>query len=221
MIYQEFDDNSPIRLMNSLIHEESNDNSQLVDLSNFVFFFFQMDVQKKKQTFIYVHASRVPPPGMQTTTYCCINNLFVVCESFVKYSVLEDFIRGPLGHFMQIPHSSQVTTPQLILQVLLREVKFPSAHPDEMWFELGGVACRYGKQEFTLMTGLRFGPIDGEILQARPAKDGGLRAHLFPHKEVVYVEDIKELLDTKPNLDKDDALKNGIPCQGQHAINGP
>jgi len=43
----------------------------------------------------------------------------------------------------------------------------------------------------------------------RPVKDGSLRARLFSHKDVVYVEDIKELLDTKPDLDKDDALKMG------------
>ncbi|XP_052176710.1 uncharacterized protein LOC127791017 [Diospyros lotus] len=108
---------------------------------------------------------------------------------------------------MDVPKKKQTFTYVHASRVLLREVKFPGARPDKMWFELGGVAYQYGKQEFTLITRLRFSPIDREILQTRPAKDGSLRTRLFPDKEVVNLEDIKELLDTKPDVDKDDALK--------------
>ena len=47
------------------------------------------------------------------------------------------------------------------------------------------------------MIGLQFGHIDGKILQARIDEDGNLRACLFPHKEVMYLNDINALLDTK------------------------
>lgn len=94
--------------------------------------------------------------------------------------MLDIFEKGPLGHFLQIPLFRQISAPQLIHQVLLREVTFPGARKDEKWFEIGGQIYRYGKQEFILITGLRFGAIDRRILEAKPAADSNMRAHLFP-----------------------------------------
>lgn len=56
----------------------------------------------------------------------------------------------------------------------MREVTFSGARHDEMWFEIGGMLYRYDKQEFILISGFRFGPIDKERFQATPIELGSL-----------------------------------------------
>ena len=132
-----------------------------------------MDKQSRQYT--YVHDDRVLPPGTRATTHCGINQLGPVRLALGRYNMLDTFFLGPLSHFLQIPLSLQMSTPQLIYQVLLREVIFPEARDDEMWFEIGGETYRYGKQEFILISGLLFGPIDKQLLESRPVGDDNLR----------------------------------------------
>lgn len=100
-----------------------------------------MDGQQRQ--FTYVHANRVP--RTQVTIHCGIKNLEVVREALIQYGLFNRFVQGPLGHFMEIPLSLHLSAPQLIYQVLVREVTFLGARHDEMWFEIGGKPYRYGK----------------------------------------------------------------------------
>ena len=165
-----------------------------------------MDPQSRQYT--YIHDQRVLPPGTRATTHCGINQLGPVRLALGRYNMLQSFLSSPLGHFLQIPLSLQMSAPQLIYQVLLREVTFPEAREDEMWFEIGGELYRYGKQEFILISGLRFGPINKKSLEARPVGDDSLRTRLFPHQNLVSGQDINAVL-TRENLAADDVLKLG------------
>ena len=77
-----------------------------------------------------------------------------------------------------------------------------------MWFEIGGTPYRYGRQKFILISGLRFGVIDRESLEAKPIEPESLRAQLFPqHKKGVTGDDIEFLISTRDDLVSEDALK--------------
>ena len=101
------------------------------------------------------------------TTHYGLHQLVIVCEALGRYRLLQTFTKGPLGYFIQIPLHDEYSVPQLVGEVLVREVTFPGAWEDEMWLELGGVPYRYGKQEFILISGLRFGAIDKEQFEVR------------------------------------------------------
>ncbi|XP_052181137.1 uncharacterized protein LOC127794229 [Diospyros lotus] len=158
--------------------------------------------------FTYVHTHRILPPGMRVTTHCGIKHLEAMRRALDRYKLLDRFLQGPLGHFLKMPLSLHLTAPQLIYHVLLREVTFPGAHHDEMWFEIGGTPYRYGRQEFILISGLRFGAIDRESLEPKPIEPESLRARLFPqHKKGVTGDDLELLISTREDMVSEDALK--------------
>ncbi|XP_052179901.1 uncharacterized protein LOC127793158 [Diospyros lotus] len=164
--------------------------------------------EQQTTKFTYVHAHRILPPGMRVTTHCGIKHLEAMRRALDRYKLLDRFLQGPLGHFLKMPLSLHLTAPQLIYHVLLREVTFSSAHHDEMWFEIGGTPYRYGRQEFILISGLRFGAIDRESLEPKPIEPESLRARLFPqHKKGVTGDDLELLISTKEDMVSEDALK--------------
>ena len=145
---------------------------------------------------------------MRVTTHCGIKHLEAMRRALDRYKLLDRFLQGPLGHFLKMPLSLHLTAPQLIYHVLLREVTFLGARHDEMWFEIGGTPYRYGRQEFILISGLQFGAIDRESLEAKPVDPESLRARLFPqHKKGVTGDDIEFLISTRDDLVSEDALK--------------
>ena len=109
---------------------------------------------------------------------------------------------------MEIPLSLHLSAPQLIYQIIVRDVTFSGARHDKIWFEIGSMPYRYGKQEFILISGLRFRPIDKTILEARPIESNSLHARLFPiQQQVVSGDDIILLLSSRHELVSEDVLK--------------
>lgn len=66
----------------------------------------------------------------------------------------------------------------LLIHMMLQTQFFPEgALTDEMWFRVGGHELRFGREEFCLITGFRFGPRD-----ALPEMHGNpFRDRVFPH----------------------------------------
>jgi len=91
-----------------------------------------------------------------------------------------DLLRAYMEISLQIPMFDHLSAPQLIYEVLVREVTFSGARYDEMWFEIGSIPYRCGKREFILISGLRFGKIEKKRFETRPIESGSLRAHMFP-----------------------------------------
>ncbi|KAK0578970.1 hypothetical protein LWI29_019163 [Acer saccharum] len=63
--------------------------------------------------------------------------------------------------------------------LLCRELNYPSARPDEMWFRVGERAVRFGKEEFFLVTGLRFGPMPVSVHSLPKAAVGSVHHRYF------------------------------------------
>lgn len=99
-----------------------------------------------------------------------------------------------------------------VLRVLAAEVIFKEEKGDEMWFESGGVLHRFGKQEFAVMTGLKFGPINIDItdLERKPLSEDGIVGRLFPRATNMKVSGLQiedRLYKHMERLDDKDAEK--------------
>ena len=163
---------------------------------------------QQTRQFTYVQANKVIPLGMQVITHYGIKHLDVIHYSLERYKLLDRFVRGPLGHFLEIPLSLHLTSPQLISHVLIKNVTFSGARDDQMWFEISSTPYRYGKQEFILISGLQFGAIDKESLEAKLVEPNSLRAQLFPsHAKGMHGDDMKLLLNTRHDLVSKNVLK--------------
>lgn len=70
----------------------------------------------------------------------------------------------------------------IVLRVLAAEVTLEDKKDYEMWFESGGVLHRFGKQEFSMMTGLKLRPINKDIaeLERTPLLEDDIIGRLFP-----------------------------------------
>ncbi|KAK1554706.1 hypothetical protein Q3G72_016139 [Acer saccharum] len=60
------------------------------------------------------------------------------------------------GHYLDFPKGGYFQA-QFIHSLLLRQIFIPGGSEDELWFALGKPKARFGKREFCLCTGLKFG----------------------------------------------------------------
>lgn len=66
------------------------------------------------------------------------------------------FRRTPFGPWLDLAMSGH--DPMLVNMFLQMEVSATNAEPDELYFDVYGHALCFGRREFCLITGLRFGP---------------------------------------------------------------
>lgn len=103
---------------------------------------------------------------------------------------LERFRRSSFGHFLEMFRGFSFSG-QIVHRLLLREIHHDGP-ADEMHFLFGAHDCRFGKEEFCLITGLQFGAIP-EVDQYDHV-DGGIHTRYFDDAGRVDFEAVLAIL---------------------------
>lgn len=154
----------------------------------------------------YKWSTQVVPPEMTLSTHCSFKEIAGVKAALEKRELLKQFLgETPFRYYVEIAHNQLLVCP-LIVTILARELEFPRARPDEMWFEIGGQPYRFGKQEFLLVTGLPFGHIDVKTIKARQNDKNSLLWRLFKGIPP-SVKAIVLMLKSRANINVEDTFK--------------
>ncbi|KAK2664486.1 hypothetical protein Ddye_003060 [Dipteronia dyeriana] len=103
--------------------------------------------------------------------------------------------------------------------LLCRELHYPGALPDEMWFGVGNRAVRFGKEEFLLVTGLRFGPMPQSVNSLPKAVPGSVY-HRYFGGSPTPLKDILGRLSGKEFDESEDVMKLGYVYFLSHILLG-
>ncbi|KAL5766227.1 hypothetical protein ACOSP7_016844 [Xanthoceras sorbifolium] len=95
--------------------------------------------------------------------YCCIGELKTLQDVLSRDNMLDRWTQGVFGRFSGM-QGDQLFSGKLCHSLLCREIHYPGAREDEIWFAVGGHAIRFGKEEFLLCTDLKFGPLPGAMV---------------------------------------------------------
>ncbi|KAL5810752.1 hypothetical protein ACOSQ4_027320 [Xanthoceras sorbifolium] len=107
-----------------------------------------------------------------------------------------------------------------LCQILLcREIEYPGARKDEMWFKVGGKPMRFGKEGFLLCTGLRFGPLPLGIVSHYPASNDGVEQRYFG-KRRIHINKVKLKLEEGNFTRDDDMMKLAYVFFAAHFLLG-
>ena len=93
----------------------------------------------------------------------------------------------------------------MIAKVLAHEVRVTGQKADELWYRIGGQNHKFGKEEFALITGLRFGKINKKYmeLEGKPLREGNVCLELWPkHRGSIKCEDVEKRLKVDPRLNR-------------------
>ena len=104
--------------------------------------------------------------------YCKLSNLTIICDVMDRVGMLRRWEQGVFRQFLTM--GKEFFSSKLFHILLCRELNYPGARPDEMWFWVGQRAVRFGKEEFLLVTGLRFGPMPESVNSLRKAAQGSV-----------------------------------------------
>ncbi|KAK2651650.1 hypothetical protein Ddye_011506 [Dipteronia dyeriana] len=90
----------------------------------------------------------------------------------------------------------------------MKKELFSGAQPDEMWFGVGNRAVRFGKKEFLLVTGLRFGPMPQSV-NSLPKAIQGRVYHRYFGGSPTPLKDILSRLSGEEFDEPEDVMKLG------------
>nr|GEX83770.1 phospholipase-like protein [Tanacetum cinerariifolium] len=110
------------------------------------------------------------------------------------------------GSWLDVQHTGG--DPQLTHLILQTQVFHDPPPPDEMWFDIGGHKIRFSREEFCLITGLRFGS-DSHILPwVAGMSNNPFKDRMFPNipsGQLVKLPDIVKIFDDMhPSVPMDD-----------------
>lgn len=132
--------------------------------------------------FRYRHNVREIHSKAKATTHCSPEKMKRLIVMLDKFNLCERFYSGPFGHWLRVGVVKQHITGLMLLDLLVREVHSPNFREDEIWFEIGGRAHRFGPQEYVLITGLRFGRVDIDFLNNKAVDRRLLNTHFLTEK---------------------------------------
>ncbi|KAK0594795.1 hypothetical protein LWI29_000610 [Acer saccharum] len=101
-----------------------------------------------------------------------------------------EFESGCFGHYLDFPKGGYFQA-QFIHSLLLRQIFIPGGSEDELWFALGKTKARFGKREFCLCTGLKFGRLSDIPSREYEVVPGGIHARYFQGRKKVVIADLK------------------------------
>lgn len=162
----------------------------------------QMDVPKQ---FVYRHSIRTPPVA-RVNTHCNLHSLNIINNVLLRHHLNDRWEIGCFPHILKFSGQKQFFSGKLCINLLCREIVYPDARDDEMWFDVGGHAMRFGKLEFMLCTGLRFGNIPHFARVKARAKPESVHARYFGGQGTCEV-DIVRVLEAGQFREEEDALK--------------
>ncbi|KAK2658960.1 hypothetical protein Ddye_005493 [Dipteronia dyeriana] len=104
--------------------------------------------------------------------YCKLSHLTIISDAMSRVGMLGRWEQGVFKQFMGM--KKEFFSGKLCHILLCRELHYPSVWPDEMWFGVGNRAVRFGKEEFLLVTGLKFGPMPQSVNSLPKAVPGSV-----------------------------------------------
>ena len=117
-----------------------------------------------------------------------------------------EFESGCFGHFLDFPKGGYFQA-QFIHSLLLRQICIPGGSEDELWFALGKTKVRFGKREFCLCTGLKFGRLSDIPSREYEVVPGGIHARYFQGRKKVVIAELKAPFMAEGFERPNDALK--------------
>ena len=127
----------------------------------------------------------------------------MVAGPMEKYNLKGWMSEGPFKQFVVMGEKDQQFPGHMIANVLAQEVVVKDQKPDELWYRIGGQNHKFGKEEFALITGLRFGKINKMYmeLETKPLEEGNICLELWPNKGgSIKCEDIEKRLEERPRV---------------------
>ncbi|KAK0595727.1 hypothetical protein LWI29_009401 [Acer saccharum] len=109
--------------------------------------------------------------------YCKLSNLTVIRDAMDRVGMLRWWEQGVFRQFLKMDR--EFFSGKLCHILLCRELNYPSARLNEMWFRIGERAIRFGKEEFLLVTRLRFGPMPVSVHPLPKAAQGNVHHRYF------------------------------------------
>ena len=109
----------------------------------------------------------------------------MISGPMTRYNLKGWMRKGPFRQFVVMEKGEPRFPGFLIAKVLAQEVRVKDQRPDELWYRIGGQNHKFGKQEFALITGLRFGKINKKYmkLEAEQLHEGNICQELWPNKK--------------------------------------
>ncbi|KAK2646198.1 hypothetical protein Ddye_021393 [Dipteronia dyeriana] len=86
--------------------------------------------------------------------YCKLSHLTIISDAMSRVGMLGRWEQGVFKQFLGM--KKELFSGKLCHILLCGELHYPGARPDEMWFGVGNRAVGFGKEQFLLVTGLRF-----------------------------------------------------------------
>ncbi|KAK0606389.1 hypothetical protein LWI29_037235 [Acer saccharum] len=134
--------------------------------------------------------------------------------------MLRRWEHGVFGQFISMGKGKQFFSGKLCHLLLCREVVHPYGRPDEMWFRVGGRAIKFRKEEFLLLTGLRFRSLPKGAVTQYISTPSNVH-HRYFHGLPTHLEDIIHKLREVEQFDlEDDVLKLGYVFFLSHILLG-
>ncbi|CAA3021569.1 Hypothetical predicted protein [Olea europaea subsp. europaea] len=104
------------------------------------------------------------------------------------FALHELFLRSCMGHFL-LMHQEMHFCSKIVNSLLQRHIERPNAHRNEMHFLLGSIDVCLSREEFCLITGLKFGQAQKPTGYDK-THEGGLIHRHFPDHEQIRVPDL-------------------------------
>ncbi|KAL5742388.1 hypothetical protein ACOSP7_029120 [Xanthoceras sorbifolium] len=150
--------------------------------------------------------------------HCRVSEWGTFREALVREGQLDRWMNGVFGNFLRM-RGDQYFGGKLCQILLCREIEYPGAREDEMWFKVGGKPMRFGKEEFLLCTGLRFGPLPLGIVSHYPASNDGVEQRYFG-KRRIHINKVKLKLEEGNFTRDDDMMKLAYVFFAAHFLLG-
>ncbi|KAK0577201.1 hypothetical protein LWI29_029525 [Acer saccharum] len=139
---------------------------------------------------------------------CRLKNIATIEKIIRKEGKHKEFMSSCFKQFTNFPQKSLFSA-TVVHGVLLREIRIEGATENELFISFGGKKARFGRREFCLVTGLRFGELSEIINTPYVANANGIHKRYWPGQEgedlklsTVYQRFLKRKF-----KDPDDSLK--------------
>jgi hypothetical protein len=163
-------------------------NASLDYSCNFIFF-LQM-AEEENLDHLLVHPRATWNYNITINTHCLHKLISDVDKILDRAGERAEFESGCFGHYLDFPKGGYFQA-QFIHSLLLRQIFIPGGSEDELWFALGKTKARFGKREFCLCTGLKFGRLSDIPSREYEVVPGGIHARYFQGRKKVVIADLK------------------------------
>ncbi|KAK1571869.1 hypothetical protein Q3G72_024273 [Acer saccharum] len=145
------------------------------------------------------------------TVHCKLKFIAEIRRVLEEQGELARFKRGCFGHYLDLPgHMQALFQAQYIHNLLLRQIQFPGASEDEMWFALGKNKVRLGKREFCLCNRLKFGVLPDIFLRDYIPVPDGIHIRYFYGQGSLLLQDVLSMFFSGSFKREGDAFKMAL-----------